>query len=230
VTNCLFSGNSADTGGGMINFAANPTVAGCTFNRNSGSAMHNVNSGPMMTNCVLWGDSPDEISGSATVTHSDVQGGYPGTGNIDADPLFVTPESDCCFPHGSVGCEDPACEALVCEVDPFCCDTEWDTLCADEAADLCGDLCSLAVTDLRLSPGSPCIDAGDNTAVPEGIRRDLDGNPRFVVGTGENKLIAAPPVDMGAYEYQPDSSVAFLLRPVHGSGAAVGARHSGSIP
>jgi hypothetical protein len=58
--------------------------------------------------------------------------------------------------------------------------------------------------DLRLSAGSPCIDAGDNTAVPEGITIDLDGNPRFVddpdtvdAGYGD-----PPIVDMGAYEFQ----------------------------
>jgi hypothetical protein len=58
--------------------------------------------------------------------------------------------------------------------------------------------------DFRLSPGSPCIDAGDNTAVPEGIDTDLDGNPRFVddpntedMGNGD-----PPIVDMGAYELQ----------------------------
>ncbi|MBN2133470.1 MAG: hypothetical protein JW741_28480, partial [Sedimentisphaerales bacterium] len=33
-----------------------------------------------------------QISGStATVTYSDVQGGWPGEGNIDADPYFVAP-------------------------------------------------------------------------------------------------------------------------------------------
>ncbi len=71
--------------------------------------------------------------------------------------------------------------------------------------------------DLRLSPGSPCIDAADNTAVPpdefdldddgdtkEPIPFDLDGNPRFVddpdtkdTGNGD-----PPIVDMGAYEFQ----------------------------
>ncbi len=56
----------------------------------------------------------------------------------------------------------------------------------------------------RLSPGSPCIDAGDNLAVPRGIEFDLDGNPRFVddpcaddTGNGER-----PIVDMGAFEFQ----------------------------
>ncbi len=58
--------------------------------------------------------------------------------------------------------------------------------------------------DYRLSPGSPCIDAADNTAVPKGVVTDLDGNPRFVddpctddTGNGD-----PPIVDMGAYEFQ----------------------------
>ena len=69
--------------------------------------------------------------------------------------------------------------------------------------------------DLRLLPGSPCIDAGDNNAVPidsanvdddcdtaEILPVDLAGNPRFTddplapdVGIG-----TAPIVNMGAYE------------------------------
>jgi hypothetical protein len=58
--------------------------------------------------------------------------------------------------------------------------------------------------DYRLSPGSPCIDAGDNATVPPGQDTDLDGNPRFVddsckVDTG---LGEPPLVDMGAYEFQ----------------------------
>jgi hypothetical protein len=45
-----------------------------------------------VTNCILWGDTPDEISVHGTapaVTFSDVQGGYAGTGNIADDPAFV---------------------------------------------------------------------------------------------------------------------------------------------
>src|SRR5262250_2016942 len=34
--------------------------------------------------------------------------------------------------------------------------------------------------DLRIQHDSPCVDAGDNTAVPNGITTDLDGNPRFL--------------------------------------------------
>jgi hypothetical protein len=56
--------------------------------------------------------------------------------------------------------------------------------------------------NLRLSSGSPCIDAGDNAAVPAGISFDLEGNPRFVDSffspdTGNG---TAPLVDMGPYE------------------------------
>ena len=57
--------------------------------------------------------------------------------------------------------------------------------------------------NLRLSFGSPCIDAGDGTAVPADITTDLDGMPRFFddpdipdSGTGD-----PPIVDMGAYEH-----------------------------
>ena len=37
--------------------------------------------------------------------------------------------------------------------------------------------------DYHLGFGSPCIDSGDNDAVPTGIVTDLDGNTRFVAGT-----------------------------------------------
>jgi len=48
-----------------------------------------------ITNSILWEDSAGtdpEIyvnPGSPTVTYSDVQGGWPGTGNIDSNPIFV---------------------------------------------------------------------------------------------------------------------------------------------
>ncbi|MHC4545970.1 MAG: choice-of-anchor Q domain-containing protein [Planctomycetota bacterium] len=97
VTNCLFSGNTAVDGGGMINNGCSPTVTNCTFSGNTastaGGGMYNyTNSSPTVTNCILWGNTPDEIfnsGGSATVTYSDVEGGWGGTGNIDADPCFV---------------------------------------------------------------------------------------------------------------------------------------------
>ena len=102
VTNCTFSENAAaQTGGGMHNFESSPTVINCTFTGNSagtsiGGGMANFkSSNPTVINCILWGDSPNEImdllGAVTTALYSDVQGGFPGTGNIDADPLFVDP-------------------------------------------------------------------------------------------------------------------------------------------
>ena len=101
VTNCTFTGNSASYGGGMYSSASSPTVTNCTFTANiassdmieaHGGGMCNSGSGTTVTNCILWNDTPEEIYnhyGGTTVTYSDVQGSYSGTGNIDADPCFV---------------------------------------------------------------------------------------------------------------------------------------------
>ncbi|MCH7518847.1 MAG: hypothetical protein IH964_07435 [Candidatus Dadabacteria bacterium] len=42
-------------------------------------------------------------------------------------------QSDCCFANGTPGCDDALCEADICGEDPFCCNVEWDGLCADAA-------------------------------------------------------------------------------------------------
>jgi hypothetical protein len=63
-----------------------------------------------------------------------------------------------------------------------------------------------------LQAGSPCIDAGNNADVPAGILTDLVGYPRFLddPATADCRWApgtcgAAPVVDMGAYEFAPDS-------------------------
>ena len=95
LTNCIFSGNSADYGGGIDNaYLSSPTLTNCIFSGNSatkGGAIYNSYSNPIITNCILWGNSTSiYISSSApTLAYCDIQGGYTGTGNIDADPLFV---------------------------------------------------------------------------------------------------------------------------------------------
>jgi hypothetical protein len=45
---------------------------------------------------------------------------------------------DCCAPNfGSVGCKDAECCETICTADPFCCETEWDDICADQALTGC---------------------------------------------------------------------------------------------
>ncbi len=78
--------------------------------------------------------------------------------------------------------------------------------------------------DLRLQPGSPCIDAADSTAFSSDITEDLAGNPRFTddpntPDTGVSDPTNQRPVaDMGAYEYQPSSTPPTLICDVDNDG------------
>ncbi|HWR97770.1 MAG TPA: PKD domain-containing protein, partial [Candidatus Methanoperedens sp.] len=73
----------------------NCTLADNTSNYNSGG-FYGEGASLALVNSVLWNPgAPEEITieraPSLSVTYSDVRGGYPGTGNINADPLFVRP-------------------------------------------------------------------------------------------------------------------------------------------
>ena len=100
VTNCTFFDNLASGwGGGMNNEKSSPMVINCTFSSNSaivGSGIFDGESSPTVTNCILWDNGEEianDVASTPLVTYCDVQGGYFGEGNIDADPLFVDPEN-----------------------------------------------------------------------------------------------------------------------------------------
>lgn len=159
ATNCVFNANQAwvftspGKGGGIYNKNSSLRLTNCTLIANwtdkeidilfgFGGGMYNEGDSATVTNCIFWNNYSywgTEIWGPATVTYSDVEGVvvWPGTGNINLNPMFADPDG-------------------------------------------------------RLSPGSPCVDVGNNAAVPADVTTDLDGNPRIVNDT----------VDMGAYEYQ----------------------------
>jgi predicted outer membrane repeat protein len=151
IYNCAFSRNSAKYGVGIYsNKNCRPKITNCTFAGNSadckGGVIHNIHDSRLiLTNSILWNNSPDEheivnyFKSSSTVSYCNIQDGtgqlWFGEGCIDANPLFAGHDN------------------------------------------------------LRLLPGSPCIDAGDNTAVLE-IVKSLDGEQSFT-----NNI-----VDMGAFE------------------------------
>jgi parallel beta-helix repeat protein len=96
IVNCTFIGNAAmSSGGGMCNYGGSPILINCTFTGNTsylamgaGGGIANYGGSLTLSNCILWSDSGGEIYGDASVTYSDVQGGFAGEGNIDADPLL----------------------------------------------------------------------------------------------------------------------------------------------
>ena len=134
------------------------TITNCTITDNVGWGGIGIGGGGnptgVITNCIVrgnrWEESSFQISlfeMTPEVTYCDVEGGWPGIGNIDADPLFVD-------------------------------------------ADGLDNVMGTADDNLRLLGGSPCLNAGNNLAVPPSLTADLDGNPRIINGT----------VDMGPYE------------------------------
>jgi cysteine-rich repeat protein len=54
-------------------------------------------------------------------------------------PAPLDSPCDCCVanPGGFTGCNDVACERVICAVDPFCCSVAWDSICAGEGSSLC---------------------------------------------------------------------------------------------
>jgi hypothetical protein len=170
ISNCLISGNSSTQAGAAVCWwsgGGSVEVTNCTIVDNddqlwTGGICIGGGTGTTgtITNCIIRGNTdqgrplaqiylwPDtNPPTTAEVTCCNVEGGWPGLGNIDADPLFVD-------------------------------------------ADGADNVMATDDDDMHLLGGSPCLDAGDNSAVPPSMTIDLDGNPRIVNGT----------VDIGAYE------------------------------
>jgi parallel beta-helix repeat protein len=106
LINSIISGNTTSgNGGGIFNDVSSIAIINCTISGNTASlggglyALGSIGtpSSATLTNCILWGDiAPvyNEIGNGAhstvTITYSDIdQTGLAGTGDIDADPMFV---------------------------------------------------------------------------------------------------------------------------------------------
>ncbi len=148
IWNSAITGNDA---GGFAYSEQGDRIHSCTIAGNGGWGIVG-SSYNRLDNCVVWGNSLGAIQNleAEVVRYSDIEGGFAGEGNIDADPLFVDPENG----------------------------------------------------DFRLSPGSPCIDAGDNKGWGF-CDLDLDGRFRRFddPNTRDTGLGDPPIIDMGAYEF-----------------------------
>ncbi len=91
VFNSLFVGNSAEVGGGA---GGGANFINCTFSENAATVTGGATAGGgALTNCIVWNNSNSQIVGNATVSYSDVEGGYAGEGNISGDPRFEDPDN-----------------------------------------------------------------------------------------------------------------------------------------
>ena len=99
ISRCIIAGNSSVRGGGICFIRCSPSVAECTIYGNDaleGGGIYLYESNSEITNCILWNDTTEEIfryKSNPAVTYSDIQGGWPGEGNLNTDPLFSDPDS-----------------------------------------------------------------------------------------------------------------------------------------
>jgi hypothetical protein len=81
------------------------------------------------------------------------------------DPNCGTGANDCCVANATPYCTDAECCNTVCAVDPYCCATAWDSICANEAASMCtvcggGGTCGKSANDCCVAATTPaCSDA-----------------------------------------------------------------------
>ena len=104
--NLIIDNTASDAGGGIYSRydtsrIYNNTISGNQSARGGGVYVLTYDYLlPVLTNTILWSNAAaqgqeiylDPVSGSeAVVEYCDVQGGWPGTGNMDSDPRFINP-------------------------------------------------------------------------------------------------------------------------------------------
>ena len=226
IVNCAFSGNSAGCAAGVYAlWSATLALTNCTFAGNTftspygGGAILTDYQGALIINCVLWADTAPEVYdelGESVVAFSDVEGSWPGLGNLDADPLFAGGPSGVWTTAGAY--EWPAYQVTFTDAAASWAENElagkainpdtsqplhltivantpttvtaWaDARTVTAGVSWVGAGTNYEIYDYRLTAGSPCINAGSNYA-PALPATDLDGAPR----------VQQCRVDMGAYE------------------------------
>jgi hypothetical protein len=87
VINCVLVANTCWDGAGIYDAGV---VINSTFVGNgwAGSDGGGIKFADAIINCIFRGNTADQIYDCPNVTYSNVEGGWPGMGNIDADPLF----------------------------------------------------------------------------------------------------------------------------------------------
>jgi hypothetical protein len=214
ITNCVITGNKAGGyGGGIDCWKSDPIISNCTITDNSadrGAGISCYYSGPAITNCLITGNQGELGAGVSCQWHSDATltnctiadnsatkygGGvyskkysdvtlnnsilWGNSASWDGNQVFIyninapVTLNYCDFANGEddIGGSNRLTENNCIHSDP--------------------EFVDAGNGDYHLQGYSPCIDAGDESLVPEGVDNDLDGNP----------YVAGADVDMGAYAF-----------------------------
>jgi len=123
MTGCVVSNNEhcCNEAGVSVKGGATASITNSTITGNEttlffgGMQVGGLNVGPnssvTMTSSIVWNNLVDQIvvdpTATLNVTYSDIQGGWPGAGNIDADPLFTNTVAG----DFTLGCPSPAINA-----------------------------------------------------------------------------------------------------------------------
>jgi hypothetical protein len=96
ILNSLIVGNAAPTGGGIRNNDVSPTLINTNVIFNHGPGISSrQGSRPLIVNSIVWGNTGGSFSGETAalseVRSSDIEGGFPGPGNLDVEPGFQSP-------------------------------------------------------------------------------------------------------------------------------------------
>jgi len=212
VVDCIFSDNACGHVGGAVGNRqdCHPFFVNCSFIGNSASDMSgairagNTGTSPTVINC-LFVQNSSEVGGAysagtdnpGTIGHSLIVNCIFRDNQADLGPQIALNglfPADITVEFSNV----EGGEADVYVEDGFTLTWGPGNIDADPLFVAPGS------DDFRLGHGSPCIDAGNNDAVPDDITADLDGNPRFVDDPDtEDTGVGTPPiVDMGCYEFQ----------------------------
>ena len=101
LSNVTVCGNTATYNGGVYlwGWSYDHSLINCTISGNSASSpgstggIHISQTSVVMINNIVWENQPLQMSAfssTPSVSYCDIQGGWPGTGNINANPLFVS--------------------------------------------------------------------------------------------------------------------------------------------
>jgi len=211
LINCRFVDNQSSHGKGGGAYVRGekdgpPMVIGCEFSRNvakQGGGLYLRSHGPLPV-----------VSG-CTFRDNEASNGAGGL-QVGNDTAFL--RNSILWNNSTAGVVTEASQVEVNTGDTlaphYCCIDGWTGTWGGEGNH---GLDPLFLNGGHLGPGSPCVDAADNTAVPadtsdldgdgdtlEPLPFDLDGNPRFVDDSAvPDTGIGRPPiVDMGAFERQ----------------------------